>query len=165
LKQIHSLLNSFYCYSQSPTVAPDYGKLILCLTIDVIGTSSELIPFVGELTDIAYAPVAALALRSLFQGSNVVFALEFIEEILPFTDILPLATICWVVETYYGDSDIAKTLQIGLYNNSNSINDNDNGSAYYEEKGNMDDEVIDTKIVQSQNNSKNRSLNEKRDRE
>jgi hypothetical protein len=97
----------------------------------------------------------------------VVFALEFIEEILPFTDILPLATICWVVETYYGDSDIAKTLQIGLFNNSISINDNenDNRSAYYEEKGNMDDEVIDTKIVKSQNNSKNRSLKEKRDRE
>lgn len=97
----------------------------------------------------------------------MVFALEFIEEILPFTDILPLATICWVVETYYGDSDIAKTLQIGLFNNSISINDNenDNRSAYYEEKGNMDDEVIDTKIVKSQNNSKNRSLKEKRDRE
>jgi len=95
----------------------------------------------------------------------VVFALEFIEEILPFTDILPLATICWVVETYYGDSDIAKTLQIGLFNNSISINDNENGnrSAYYEEKGNMDDEVIDTKIVKSQNNSKNSSLNKKRD--
>lgn len=92
-----------------------------------MGTSSELIPFVGELTDIAYAPAAALALRSLFQGSNVVFALEFLEEFLPFTDILPLATICWVVETYFGDSDIARTLQIGVYNNNNRIE--------FEEKG------------------------------
>lgn len=126
--------------SQAPTITPDVRKLILCLIIDIIGASSELIPFVGELTDIAYAPVAALALRSLFQGSNVVFALEFLEEFLPFTDILPLATICWVVETYYGDSDIAKTLQIGLYNNDNR--------SYYEKTGKVNGVIdIDAKAV------------------
>ncbi len=99
----------------TPTIPPDFSKLFFCLIIDILGTSSELLPVIGELTDLAYAPAAALALRSLFQGSNVVFALEFLEEILPFTDILPLATICWVVETYFGDSDIARTLQIGVY--------------------------------------------------
>uniref|UniRef100_A0A7S2PLG4 Uncharacterized protein n=1 Tax=Leptocylindrus danicus TaxID=163516 RepID=A0A7S2PLG4_9STRA len=92
----------------------DLGKLALCLIIDTLGTSSELIPFVGELTDVAWAPIAGIALRSLF-GSNVVFALEFVEEFLPYTDILPLATICWVVETFYADGDIARALQIGLY--------------------------------------------------
>lgn len=100
-----------------------------------MGTSSELIPFVGELTDIAYAPAAALALRSLFQGSNVVFALEFLEEFLPFTDILPLATICWVVETYFGDSDIARTLQIGVYNNNNRIEFEEKGFVEQDETG------------------------------
>ncbi len=82
-----------------------------------------MIPFFGELTDFAYAPAAALALRSIFQGSNVVFALEFIEEILPFTDILPLATICWIIQTYYGDSGIAKTLQIGVYGKNTQVDD------------------------------------------
>ena len=71
----------------------DFGKLLLCLAIDVIGSSSEIVPLVGELTDAVYAPIAATALRSLFGGSNVIFALEFAEEILPFTDILPLATL------------------------------------------------------------------------
>jgi len=93
---------------------PDFGKLVLCIVIDVIGTSSELIPFVGELTDIAWAPLAAIALRSLY-GSNIVFVLEFVEEILPFTDILPLATLCWVVDTFYSDSDLAKALGLGLF--------------------------------------------------
>ena len=74
-------------------VTPDIPKLLVCILIDLIGTSSELIPLVGELSDIAWAPVAALLLRSLYGGSNVIFALEFTEEILPFTDILPLATI------------------------------------------------------------------------
>ena len=71
---------------------PDFGKLILSIAIDVIGSSSNLVPVLGEVTDVIWAPMAALALRSLY-GSNVVFALEFAEEILPFTDILPLATI------------------------------------------------------------------------
>ena len=71
---------------------PDFGKLLICLAIDVIGSSSELIPILGEATDVVYAPIAASILRSLY-GSNIVFGLEFAEEILPFTDILPLATI------------------------------------------------------------------------
>ena len=75
-------------------VSPDFGKLLLCILIDIVGTSSELLPVLGEVTDVAWAPVAALGLRSLFQ-SNTVFALEFAEEILPFTDVVPLATICW----------------------------------------------------------------------
>jgi hypothetical protein len=76
-----------------PKVDADFGKLFICLAIDVIGSSSELVPILGELTDVIYAPIAATVLRSLYGGSNVVFALEFAEEILPFTDILPLATL------------------------------------------------------------------------
>eukprot|EP00980_Cylindrotheca_fusiformis_P027428 scaffold20430_cov120-Cylindrotheca_fusiformis.AAC.2 len=101
----------------------DFGKLLICLAIDIIGSSSELVPILGELTDVVYAPVAATLLRSLYGGSNVIFALEFAEEILPFTDILPLATICWVVETYFPDSDLAKLLRVGNYNYSNMSSD------------------------------------------
>jgi len=92
----------------------DIGKLFLCLIIDTIGTSSELIPFIGEVTDVVWAPIAAIIFRSLF-GSNIVLILEFTEEILPFTDFLPLATICWFIETFAGDSDIARALQIGAF--------------------------------------------------
>lgn len=58
----------------------------------MIGSSSELVPILGEVSDVVWAPIAGLALRTLY-GSNVLFALEFTEEILPFTDILPLATL------------------------------------------------------------------------
>ena len=76
-----------------PKVTPDFGKLFICLTIDVVGSSSEVIPFLGELTDVIYAPIAATVLRNLYGSNNILFGLEFVEEILPFTDILPLATI------------------------------------------------------------------------
>jgi len=90
-------------------------KLVICLMIDSIGALSELIPFGGEVADIVWAPIAATALRSLYGGSNVVFVLELLEEILPFTDIIPLATLCWFIETFYGNSDLAKLLQIGSF--------------------------------------------------
>jgi hypothetical protein len=99
-------------------VQPDFVKLALCIAIDVIGTSSEIVPFFGELTDVLWAPIAGYALRSIY-GSNVLFALEFTEEILPFTDILPLATVCWVVDTFFADSDLAKLLQLGIYGRVN----------------------------------------------
>lgn len=73
--------------------SPNFGKLLICLVIDVLGSSSELIPILGEVTDIIYAPIAATVLRNLFGSNNILFGLEFAEEILPFTDILPLATI------------------------------------------------------------------------
>ena len=94
----------------------DVGKLLVCLIIDLLGSSSELIPILGEATDVLYAPIAAILLRELY-GSNVAFGLEFVEEILPFTDIIPLATICWIVDTYFPESDIARILQIGSYGN------------------------------------------------
>jgi hypothetical protein len=73
--------------------APDFGKLLICLVIDVLGSSSEIIPILGEVTDVLYAPIAATVLRNLYGNNNILFGLEFAEEILPFTDILPLATI------------------------------------------------------------------------
>ena len=66
--------------------APDFGKLLICLAIDFVGTSSELIPIIGELSDIITAPIAATVLQNLFGGSKVLFFFEFAEEILPFTE-------------------------------------------------------------------------------
>jgi hypothetical protein len=100
----------------SPTSRPmDLSKLAICIAIDILGTSSELIPIVGEFTDLVYAPIAATLLRSLFYGSNVAFVIEFGEEILPFTDILPFATICWCVDSLAPRSGLAKFLQLGDY--------------------------------------------------
>lgn len=94
---------------------PDFSKLLICVAIDIIGSSNELVPVVGEVVDVIWAPLAATLLRSLFGGSNVILILEFAEEILPFTDVLPLATICWVVDTFLVDSELAKLLQLGIY--------------------------------------------------
>jgi len=89
-----------------PPQVLDFTKLIFCICIDILGSANEAIPLAGEFVDVIYAPIAALLLRQLFAGSNVVALLEFTEEILPFTDVLPLATICWIVESFYGSSNL-----------------------------------------------------------
>lgn len=101
-----------------PLPTLDFVKLMLCICIDIVGSANEAIPLVGELVDVVYAPIAALLLRQLFAGSNVVFLLEFTEEILPFTDVLPLATICWVVESFFGSGNLARALKIGQYSSN-----------------------------------------------
>lgn len=95
---------------------PDFGKLLICLLIDIVGTSSEALPILGEFTDILTAPAAALILQNLYPGSSkFVFAFEFAEEILPLTDFIPFATICWVVDTYFPESNVADVFQLGDY--------------------------------------------------
>jgi hypothetical protein len=47
---------------------------------------------VGEVEDVIWAPLSSLALVYLF-GSTSVAGLDFLKEILPFTDVLPVATL------------------------------------------------------------------------
>lgn len=51
-------------------------------------------------TDFLWAPVSALLVRFLY-GSNVLGAVAFLEEILPFTDVLPTATLAFIFEVLF----------------------------------------------------------------
>ncbi|KAG7371974.1 hypothetical protein IV203_018116 [Nitzschia inconspicua] len=94
---------------------PDFGKLLICIAIDLAGSSSELVPILGEFVDILTAPLAATLLQNQFGGSKAVFFFEFAEEILPFTDIIPFATLCWVIDTYFPESAVAGVFQLGRF--------------------------------------------------
>ena len=43
----------------STPVQLDFTKLFLCVIIDIIGSSNEAIPIVGEVVDVIYAPIPA----------------------------------------------------------------------------------------------------------
>ena len=86
-----------------------WAKLVVCLVIDGLGDSSFLFPGLGELSDAAYAPLEAFLLNQLFR-SNAIASLGFIEEALPFTDVLPTATLAWVLEEFFADSPPGKLL-------------------------------------------------------
>lgn len=69
--------------------------LILSIVIDALGMLSYLLPGIGEWTDIAMSIVTAIAIFKGY-GSYGWAAFGFLEEILPFTDIIPSATLVWV---------------------------------------------------------------------
>jgi hypothetical protein len=86
-----------------------YAKLLFCILIDLGGDASFLLPGVGEVEDVAWAPISAYLLNLLF-GSNAVTGLEFVKELLPGTDILPLATLAWALQNVFVDSPLTNAL-------------------------------------------------------
>eukprot|EP00959_Pyramimonas_sp_CCMP1952_P246431 5151028-Pyramimonas_sp.AAC.2 len=78
-----------------------YTKLFLCLVIDLIGSSSYLLPIIGEASDFAWAPIEFYLLQRLF-GSTAIASFGFIEEALPGLDFVPTATIAWCIENLEG---------------------------------------------------------------
>mmetsp|Transcript_6314 Transcript_6314/g.17624 ORF Transcript_6314/g.17624 Transcript_6314/m.17624 type:complete len:554 (-) Transcript_6314:30-1691(-) len=76
-----------------------WGKLAVSLFIDLVGSSSYLLPVVGEGLDIAWAPIQTVLIMAMYNTvtPNLKYV-SFIEEILPFTDIVPTATIGFLCE-------------------------------------------------------------------
>ena len=54
-------------------------------------------PLLGDGLDIAWAPVSAALVQYLF-GNAIFSGFALVEEILPGTDFIPTATICWFFE-------------------------------------------------------------------
>ena len=78
------------------------SKLIIGLVLDGIGMISFTIPFLGELSDVVWAPIAAIIMARMYKGrvGKVASVLTFVEEIIPFTDIIPSFTLTWIY-TYF----------------------------------------------------------------
>lgn len=66
-----------------------YKKLVLSIVLDAIG----LIPFI----DIVWAPLSAYIMTKMYKGKQgkIGAIISFIEEAIPFTDIIPTFTIMW----------------------------------------------------------------------
>lgn len=72
-------------------------KLILSLIFDGIGMFSYIVPVFAESLDIIWAPISGLLLVIMYKGSVGKIAGLFgtVEELIPFTDIIPTFTITW----------------------------------------------------------------------
>ena len=77
-------------------------KLILGLLFDGIGMLSFTIPFVGEFADVIWAPLSGFLMTKMYRGrvGKVAGILTFLEEIIPFTDVIPSFTLTWIY-TYW----------------------------------------------------------------
>ena len=73
-------------------------QLILGLVFDAVGMLSFSIPFLGEFSDVIWAPLSGLILAKMYKGTvgKVGGFISFVEELLPFTDIIPTFTLTWI---------------------------------------------------------------------
>ena len=69
--------------------------LIKGLIYDAVGMATMAIPLVGPFLDIVWAPYAANKMAEMYPGKKgkIASVLVFIEELLPFTDVIP--TFMW----------------------------------------------------------------------
>ena len=85
------------------------GKLIASVLIDLVGSSSYLIPLLGEGFDVAWAPLSMILVGAMYDGvmPNLKYV-ALVEELLPFTDVIPTATLGWLRE--YGPDIIERRM-------------------------------------------------------
>lgn len=83
-------------------------KLIISVLMDIIGMGTYAVPWLAELGDIIFAPIQAAWIWYAY-GSVKGAVLGGVEELLPFTDIIPSCTIMHFVymrkETNHPDKD------------------------------------------------------------
>ena len=72
--------------------------LILGLLFDGIGMLSFSIPLIGEFSDVVWAPIAGFLMTWMYKGriGKVAGVFAFLEEIIPFTDVIPSFTLTWI---------------------------------------------------------------------
>jgi hypothetical protein len=83
-------------------------KLGASIVLDLLGVMSFALPGIGEAADVFFAPFSAFVLQRMY-GSSAISWFGFFEELLPFTDIIPTATLSWLY--FYGPTVTRKLLR------------------------------------------------------
>ncbi|WP_034258987.1 hypothetical protein [Aequorivita capsosiphonis] len=91
-----------------------YTLLRQGILFDLIGMSSMAIPIVGPFLDIIWAPYAAKKMSDMYKGTEgkVASVIVFLEEILPFTDIIPTFTLMWLYTFVWKKQPTRRTIKI-----------------------------------------------------
>ncbi|MGB0880135.1 MAG: hypothetical protein ACPGTO_06170 [Polaribacter sp.] len=71
-----------------------YKQLFLGILFDAIGYVS----FIAPLFDVIWAPSSAYLMTKMYKGreGKIVAVITFIEEALPFSDVIPTFTLMWM---------------------------------------------------------------------
>ncbi|MDO6743980.1 hypothetical protein [Tenacibaculum soleae] len=91
-----------------------YKKLALSLVFDAIGFLSYIIPGIGELLDVIWAPISAYLMTKMYKGNKgkIGAAVSFIEEAMPGLDVIPTFTLMWLFTHVFTASQSKKTIEI-----------------------------------------------------
>lgn len=80
-------------------MSTDKKKLLIKgLVYDAVGMASGAVPLVGGFFDLLWAPYAAKKMSAMYPGrkGKIASVVVFLEEILPFSDVIPTFTLMWL---------------------------------------------------------------------
>ncbi|MBC8034832.1 MAG: hypothetical protein H7Y03_11845 [Chitinophagaceae bacterium] len=88
-------------------------SLVFCILMDFCGYANYILPFLGEFSDMIWAPLSGLIFFISFGGTRGAFGalFNFAEEVLPFTDFIPTFTIAWIYQYYTKKKTIAEIVR------------------------------------------------------
>lgn len=83
---------------KSQPTSNKYLLLLLSLLFDALGMLTFTLPLIGESFDVIWAPVSGFLIYKMYGGAvgKVSGVISFLEEILPFTDVIPTFTLTWI---------------------------------------------------------------------
>jgi hypothetical protein len=79
--------------------------LSFCILMDLIGMATYLVPGWAEWADVVWAPISGFLFNAAFGGIGgmVGGVISFLEELIPFTDLIPTFTLAWwLLHSYKG---------------------------------------------------------------
>ena len=85
----------------------------LCVLLDLVGMTTYIFPALGEFVDVIWAPISGYIFLKLFGGrlGAIGSVLNFLEEILPFTDIIPSFTIAWFIRKREIEKSVLRSME------------------------------------------------------
>ncbi len=91
-----------------------YKQLLMGLLFDGIGMLSFAIPFIGEFSDVVWAPLSAWLMTRMYKGriGQVAGVVSFIEEIIPGFDLIPSFTLMWLYTYVFKSTKSKQTVGV-----------------------------------------------------
>ena len=88
-----------------------YKQLLL---FDGIGMLSFAIPFVGEFSDIVWAPLSGWLMTRMYKGKvgQAAGVFTFVEEIIPGFDLIPSFTLMWLYTYIFKGAKRGQTIEV-----------------------------------------------------
>ncbi|WP_339627016.1 hypothetical protein [uncultured Maribacter sp.] len=91
-----------------------YKQLLMGLLFDGIGMLSFAIPFLGEFSDIVWAPFSGWLMTRMYKGKvgQAAGIFNFVEEIIPGFDIIPSFTLMWLYTYVFKGVKKEQTIEV-----------------------------------------------------
>ena len=95
-----------------------YKLLQQGIIYDLIGMATMAVPFIGPFLDLLWAPIAARQMRKMYKGNEgkIASVIVFLEEILPFTDVIPSFTLMWAYTYIWKKQPASQPIRIKIDN-------------------------------------------------